>query len=53
MYTYYNDERVYKLVAKSYEARKVTAVLCHSTPKIEPTRTSVHIKPKNMEVPEQ
>lgn len=31
MYTYYNDERVNRLAAESYEAGKVTAVLCHAT----------------------
>ena len=31
MYTYYNDERVHKLVAESYKCGKVTAVLCHAT----------------------
>ncbi len=31
MYTFYNDERVHKVVAEFYEARKVTAVICHAT----------------------
>jgi putative intracellular protease/amidase len=31
MYTFYNDERVHTLVAESYKAGKVTAVLCHAT----------------------
>jgi len=31
MYTYYNDDRVQNLVAQSYQAGKVTAVLCHAT----------------------
>lgn len=31
MYTYYNDERVHKLLAESYKSGKVTAVLCHAT----------------------
>ena len=31
MYTYYNDERVHKLVADFYEAGKATAVICHAT----------------------
>ncbi len=31
MYTYYNDERVHKLVADFYEAGKITAVICHAT----------------------
>jgi putative intracellular protease/amidase len=31
MYTFYNDERVHKLVAGFYEAGKATAVICHAT----------------------
>lgn len=31
MYTFYNDERVHKMVSEFYEARKVTAVICHAT----------------------
>ena len=31
MYTFYNDERVHKLVADFYETRKATAVICHAT----------------------
>ena len=31
MYTYFNDERVHKLVADFYEAGKATAVICHAT----------------------
>jgi len=31
MYTFYNDERIHTLVAESYKAGKVTAVLCHAT----------------------
>ena len=31
MYTFYNDERVQKLVADFYEAGKATAVICHAT----------------------
>jgi putative intracellular protease/amidase len=31
MYTFYNDERVHTLVAESYKAGKLTAVLCHAT----------------------
>lgn len=31
MYTYYNDDRVHELVASSYRAGKITAVLCHAT----------------------
>lgn len=31
MYTFYNDERVHKLLAEFYKAGKITAVLCHAT----------------------
>jgi putative intracellular protease/amidase len=31
MYTFYNDERVHKLVTDFYESGKITAVLCHAT----------------------
>ena len=31
MYTFFNDERVHKLIAEFYEAGKVTAVICHAT----------------------
>ena len=31
MYTFYNDNRVHSLLAESYKAGKVTAVLCHAT----------------------
>jgi putative intracellular protease/amidase len=31
MYTFFNDERVHKLVADFYEAGKPTAVICHAT----------------------
>jgi putative intracellular protease/amidase len=31
MYTYYNDNRLLELVATSFRAGKVTAVLCHAT----------------------
>jgi len=31
MYTFYNDERVHKLLAEFYEAGKATAVICHAT----------------------
>jgi putative intracellular protease/amidase len=31
MYTFFDDERVYRLIAAFYEARKVTAVICHAT----------------------
>jgi putative intracellular protease/amidase len=30
MYTFWNDERVHRLVASFYEAGKVTAVICHA-----------------------
>jgi len=31
MHTFYSDERVHRLVVSSYEAGKVTAVICHAT----------------------
>jgi putative intracellular protease/amidase len=31
IYTFFNDERLHQLVASFYEARKVTAVICHAT----------------------
>ncbi len=31
MYTFFNDERVHRLVASFYEAGKITAVICHAT----------------------
>jgi putative intracellular protease/amidase len=31
MYTFFDDERVHRLVASFYEAGKVTAVICHAT----------------------
>ena len=31
MYTFFEDERVHRLVASFYEAGKVTAVICHAT----------------------
>jgi putative intracellular protease/amidase len=31
MYTFYDDDRVHKLVAEFYKAGKITAVLCHGT----------------------
>ena len=31
MYTFFNDERVHKVVADFYEAGKPTAVICHAT----------------------
>ena len=31
MYTYYNDERVHGLAARSFGSGKITAVLCHAT----------------------
>jgi putative intracellular protease/amidase len=40
MYTFYNDERVHQLVARSYESGKVTAVICHATSVLLKTRLS-------------
>jgi putative intracellular protease/amidase len=40
MYTFYNDERVHQLVARSYESQKVTAVVCHATCVLLKTRLS-------------
>src|SRR5262249_10903602 len=40
MYTYYNDERVHKLVADFYEAGRATAVICHATCGLLKTRLS-------------
>jgi putative intracellular protease/amidase len=31
MYTFYNDERVMKLIPDFYESGKITAVICHGT----------------------
>jgi len=31
MYTFYNDERVLKLIADFYESGRITAVICHGT----------------------
>lgn len=31
MYTFFQDERVHNLVARFYEAGKITAVICHAT----------------------
>jgi putative intracellular protease/amidase len=31
MYTFYRDERVHDLVRDSYEADKITAIICHAT----------------------
>jgi putative intracellular protease/amidase len=31
MYTFYSDERVHELVRGSYEAGKITAIICHAT----------------------
>ena len=31
MYTFYNDERVHSLAAQSFQAGKITAVVCHAT----------------------
>jgi putative intracellular protease/amidase len=40
MYTFFDDERVHRLVASFYEARKVTAVICHATAVLLRTRLS-------------
>jgi putative intracellular protease/amidase len=40
MYTFFNDERVHQLVASFYEARKVTAVVCHAAAVLLRTRFS-------------
>jgi len=31
MYTFFNDERVHRLVASNYEAGRITAAICHGT----------------------
>jgi putative intracellular protease/amidase len=40
MYTFWNDERVHRLLAAFYEAGKVTAVICHATCLLLRTRLS-------------
>jgi putative intracellular protease/amidase len=40
MYTFWNDERVHRLLASFYEAGKVTAVICHATCLLLRTRLS-------------
>jgi putative intracellular protease/amidase len=40
MYTFFNDERVHRLVASFYEAGRVTAVICHATCMLLKTRLS-------------
>lgn len=40
MYTFWNDERVHRLVASFYEAGKMTAVICHATCVLIKTRLS-------------
>jgi putative intracellular protease/amidase len=40
MYTFWNDERVYRLLASFYEAGKLTAVICHATCLLLRTRLS-------------
>jgi putative intracellular protease/amidase len=40
MYTFFNDERVRRLVASFYEAGRVTAVICHATCVLLDTRLS-------------
>jgi putative intracellular protease/amidase len=40
MYTFYDDERVHRLFAHSYEAGKITAAICHGTCVLLKARTS-------------
>jgi putative intracellular protease/amidase len=40
MYTFFNDDRVRRLVASFYEAGRVTAVICHATCVLLDTRLS-------------
>jgi putative intracellular protease/amidase len=40
MYTFFDDERVHRLVAAHYEAGKVVAVVCHATCVLLKTRLS-------------
>jgi putative intracellular protease/amidase len=40
MYTFFNDERVQRLVVSFYEVGKVTAVICHATCMLLKTRLS-------------
>jgi putative intracellular protease/amidase len=40
MYTFYNDERVHKLVADNYEAGRITAAICHGTCVLLKARTA-------------
>jgi putative intracellular protease/amidase len=40
MYTFWEDDRVHRLVASFYEAGKVTAVICHATCVLLKTRLS-------------
>jgi putative intracellular protease/amidase len=40
MYTFFDDERVHRLLASFYEAGKVTAVICHATCVLLKTRLS-------------
>jgi putative intracellular protease/amidase len=40
MYTFFDDERVHRLVASFYEAGRVTAVICHATCVLLRTRLS-------------
>jgi putative intracellular protease/amidase len=40
MYTFFDDERVHRLVASFYEAGKATAVICHATCMLLKTRLS-------------
>jgi putative intracellular protease/amidase len=40
MYTFFDDERVHRLIVSFYEAGKVTAVICHATCALLRTRIS-------------
>jgi putative intracellular protease/amidase len=40
MFTFYNDERVHRLIADSYGRGKITTVVCHATSALLKTRTS-------------
>jgi putative intracellular protease/amidase len=40
MYTFFDDERVHRLIVSFYEAGKVTAVICHATCALLRTRVS-------------
>ncbi len=40
MYTFYNDERVHRLLTESYSSGKITAAICHGTCALLRARTS-------------